>query len=70
MASRKLVPEADKINNPRVPAHAVNPPGAGDAYQLDQRGAADQDGNAEQGRKARAGSSVPSRSRKKVRPPI
>jgi len=64
MASRKLSPEAGKLNNPRVPTHAVNRPVADDEYQLDQRNTADQDGNAEQARKPPAGSSASARSRK------
>jgi hypothetical protein len=67
MASRKLAPEAGKINNPRVPADAVNRPVADEAYQLDPRNVADQDGNLGQARKPRADSSASPRPRKKMR---
>lgn len=67
MATKKLVPEAGKLNNPRVPPGDVNREAADDAYQVDPRHPADRDGNAQQERKPPPGSAASSRARKTAR---
>lgn len=51
MASKKLSPKARHLANPAVPVKETNPSRAGEKYETDARGAADQDGNAEHARK-------------------
>lgn len=67
MASKKLVPEAGKLTNPRVRPGEINRPSADDTYQVDERHPADRDGNDQQVRKPPPGSAASSRARKTAR---
>lgn len=53
MSTKKLTPGAKRMNNPQVRPDDANPQVANGDYQVDQRGPADRDGNAEQARTAR-----------------
>jgi hypothetical protein len=67
MASKKLVPEAGKLTNPRVRPAEVNQPLVDDTYRVDPRHPADRDGTDQQARKPPPGSAASARARKTAR---